>query len=58
MIEEYEQRLELIEKEKMLLKERMEEKEREIKKIANEIKLQENNIMIIKKGCEEKIKSL
>ena len=50
--------MELIEKEKLFLKERLDEKEREVKKISSEIKMQENNVTILKKGFEEKIKSL
>ena len=50
MSEEYEQRLEIVEKEKLFMKDRIEEKEREVKKIANEVKIQENNVTILKKG--------
>lgn len=38
------------------MKERFEEKEKEVKKLVNELKLQENNISIIKKSFEDKIK--
>lgn len=58
MCEEYEQKLETVEKEKGYLKERLEEKEREIKKLASEIKQQDNNLTITKKSYDEKIKSL
>lgn len=50
--------MELGEKEKEFLKERFEEKEKEVKKLANELKLQENNISIIKKSFEDKIKAM
>lgn len=40
------------------MKERFEEKEREVKKLVNELKLQENNISIIKKSFEDKIKAM
>lgn len=32
------------------MKDRIEEKEREVKKLSNEVKMQENNVSIIKKG--------
>lgn len=40
------------------MKERFEEKEKEVKKLMNELKLQENNISIIKKSFEDKIKAM
>lgn len=40
------------------MKERFEEKEKEVKKLVNELKLQENNISIIKKSFEDKIKAM
>lgn len=40
------------------MKERFEEKEKEVKKLVNELKLQENNISIIKKSFEDKIKTM
>ena len=40
MVEEYENRLELAEKEKVFLKSRIEEKEREFKKVVSEQKQQ------------------
>ena len=50
MVDEYENRLELNEKERAFLKSRAEEKERDFKKVANEQKQQESSIILLKKG--------
>lgn len=58
MEEEYEQRLQLAEKERDYLKDKLAESDKEIKKLANDLRTQEAAISGIKKNCEDKVKSL
>lgn len=58
MEEEYEQRLELAEKERDFLKDKLAENDKEIKKLTADIRAQEVNFASIKKSYDDKIKSL
>lgn len=58
MEEQYEQRLELAEKERDFLKEKLAESDKEVKKVTGDLKSQESNISSLKKNFEEKVKLL
>ena len=56
--DEYEQRIELVEKEKQFVNQRVEEKEAEVRKLLAETKLTEAEGQNVKRAFEEKIKNL
>lgn len=58
MEEQYEQRLELAEKERDFLKEKLAESDKQVKKLTGDLKSQESNINSLKKNFEEKVKLL